>query len=227
MANHLDLEEQEQLDQLKHFWKQYGNIITWALIAVLGSYGGWNFYQYWQRNQAAQASAMFDEVDRVARSGDLPKLDRALGDMKDKFASTAYAQQAALLAARVYAEAGKNDQAQGALSWVAESTKDEGYKAVARLRLAAVLAESKAYDEAIKQLTGSFPASFLPLVADRKADVLMLQGKRDEAKAEYLKAYQSFQQSSEYRRLVEIKLNSLGVDPRVSAGSSASDEVKK
>ncbi|MEY4756374.1 MAG: hypothetical protein RJA34_1272 [Pseudomonadota bacterium] len=227
MANHLDLEEQEQLDQLKHFWKQYGNIITWALIAVLGSYGGWNFYQYWQRNQAAQASAMFDEVDRVARSGDLPKLDRALGDMKDKFASTAYAQQAALLAARVYAEAGKNDQAQSALSWVAESTKDEGYQAVARLRLAAVLAESKAYDEAIKQLTGSFPASFLPLVADRKADVLMLQGKRDEAKAEYLKAYQSFQQSSEYRRLVEIKLNSLGVDPRVSAGSSASDEVKK
>ncbi|MFM2035035.1 MAG: hypothetical protein RL459_300 [Pseudomonadota bacterium] len=227
MANHLDLEEQEQLDQLKHFWKQYGNIITWALIVVLGSFAGWNFYQYWQRNQAAQASAMYDEVDRVARTGDLPKLDRALGDMKDKFASTAYAQQAALLAARVYAEAGKNDQAQSALSWVAESAKDEGYKAVARLRLAAVLAESKAYDEAIKQLTGTFPASFLPLVADRKADVLMLQGKRDEAKAEYLKAYQAFQENAEYRRLVEIKLNALGVDPRVVAGSSASDEVKK
>lgn len=227
MANHLDLEEQEQLDQLKHFWKQYGNIITWALIVVLGSFAGWNFYQYWQRNQAAQASAMFDEVDRVARTGDLPKLDRALGDMKDKFASTAYAQQAALLAARVYAEAGKNDQAQSALSWVAESAKDEGYKAVARLRLAAVLAESRAYDEAVKQLSGTFPPSFLPLVADRKADVLMLQGKRDEAKAEYLKAYQAFQENAEYRRLVEIKLNALGVDPRVAAGSSASDEVKK
>ncbi len=61
MANHLDLEEQEQLDQLKHFWKQYGNPITWLLIVVLGSVAGWNFYQYWQRSQASQAAIMFDE----------------------------------------------------------------------------------------------------------------------------------------------------------------------
>ena len=45
MANQLDLEEQEQLDQLKHYWKQYGNMITWVLIAVLGAYASWNFYQ--------------------------------------------------------------------------------------------------------------------------------------------------------------------------------------
>ena len=37
MASHLDLEEQEQLDQLKHFWKQYGNLITWVLVLVLGA----------------------------------------------------------------------------------------------------------------------------------------------------------------------------------------------
>ena len=60
MANHLDLEEQEQLDQLKHFWKQYGNPITWGLIVVLAAFTGWNVYQYWQRNQASQASAMYD-----------------------------------------------------------------------------------------------------------------------------------------------------------------------
>lgn len=229
MANHLDLEEQEQLDQIKHFWKQYGNLITWALIVVLGSFGGWNFYQYWQRSQAAQASAMFDEVDRMARGGDLAKLDRALADMKDKFARTAYASQAALLAASVYVEAGKNEEAQKALSWVAETSSDEGYKALARLRLAAVLAETKALDEALKQLSGTFPSSFLPLVADRKGDVLMLQGKREEAKAEYSKAYKSFEENSEYRRLVEIKLNALGVDPRPSSVSDAasSAEVKK
>ena len=94
MANQLDLEEQEQLDQLKHFWKQYGNPITWLLIAVLGSYAGWNGYQYWQRQQAAQAAALYDEVERLVKTGDLAKIERAFADMKDKFGATAYAQQA-------------------------------------------------------------------------------------------------------------------------------------
>ena len=109
MANHLDLEEQEQLDQLKHFWKQYGNPITWGLIVVLAAFTGWNVYQYWQRNQASQASAMYDEVERVLRAKDPEKVDRAFGDMKEKFGSTAYAQQAGLLVAKSYYEAGKID----------------------------------------------------------------------------------------------------------------------
>ena len=41
MATHLDLEEQEQLDQLKAFWKQYGNLVSWVLIVVLGGYAAW------------------------------------------------------------------------------------------------------------------------------------------------------------------------------------------
>ena len=80
MANHLDLEEQEQLDQLKHFWKQYGTPITWALIAVLASFASWNFYNYWQRSQALQAAAMFDEVARVANTSGQAKIDRAFSD---------------------------------------------------------------------------------------------------------------------------------------------------
>ena len=71
MASHLDLEEQEQLDELKHFWKKYGNAITWLLIAVLGSYAGWNGYQYWQVHQTGKASALFDELEKSAISGDM------------------------------------------------------------------------------------------------------------------------------------------------------------
>jgi predicted negative regulator of RcsB-dependent stress response len=37
MASHLDLEEQEQLDDLKHFWSKYGPLLTWMLIAVLAA----------------------------------------------------------------------------------------------------------------------------------------------------------------------------------------------
>ena len=65
MAKHLDLEEQEQLDELKHFWKQYGDLITWVLIAVFGAVAAWNGYQYWQRQQAVQAASMYDEVERA------------------------------------------------------------------------------------------------------------------------------------------------------------------
>jgi|APLak6261658528_1056013.scaffolds.fasta_scaffold25144_2 predicted negative regulator of RcsB-dependent stress response len=220
MANHLDLEEQEQLDQLKHFWKQYGNPITWGLIVVLAAFTGWNVYQYWQRNQASQASAMYDEVERVLRANDPEKVDRAFGDMKEKFGSTAYAQQAGLLVAKSYYEAGKVDQAKAALSWVAEKSSDEGYQAIARLRLAAVLLESKAFDEALKQLSGTFPADFQALVADRKGDIFQLKGDKAQALAEYNKAYKGMDERTEYRRLVEIKLNALGVDPR-DAGKGA------
>ena len=226
MANNLDLEEQEQLDQLKHFWKQYGNLITWALILVLGAFAGWNLYQRWQQSQASQAAALYDEVERVAKAGDVAKLDRAMSDMKDKFPGTTYAQQAALLSAKVYFEGGKIVQAKASLSWVAEKSPDEGYRAIARLRLAAVLMESKTYEDALKQLNGTFPVEFAALVADRKGDIFSLQGKRSEARAEYEKAFKTFGERADYRRLVEVKLNALGVNPRAD-GTVAATEGKK
>lgn len=217
MANHLDLEEQEQLDQLKHFWKQYGNLITWALILVLGAFASWNFYQYWQRNQATQAAAMFDEVERVVMSGDTTKTDRVFSDIKDRFASTTYAQQAGLLVAKQYYSAGKVDAAKAALGWVADKSTDPGYQAIAKLRLAGILIDTKAFDEALKLLSGSFPTSFDALVADRKGDIFLLQGKKAEAAAEYEKAFKNLAERNEYRRLVEVKLNALGVDPNSSS----------
>ena len=219
MSQHLDLEEQEQLEELKHFWKQYGNLISWILIAVMGSYAAWNGYQYWQRSQAAQSSAMYDEVERAAQDSDLTKLDRALADMKDKFAGTSYAQQAALLAAKTYHDRGNIDAAKAALAWVAEKSSDQGYQSIARLRLAGELAQAKAYDEAAKQLSGSFPTEFAPLAADRLGDIYLLQDKKDQARLEFEKAYKGFEDQVDYRRLVEVKLNALGVDPK--AGASA------
>jgi predicted negative regulator of RcsB-dependent stress response len=229
MAKHLDLEEQEQLAELKHFWKRYGNIISWLLIVVFGAVAAWNGYQYWQRTQSAKASVMYDEVERAAVAGDLPKVERALGDMKERFARTAYAEQAALLAARVFYEKGNVDAAKGALAWVASKGSDEGYQAIAKLRLSGILLEAKAYDEALAQLDGKLPKEFSALAADRRGDILMAQSKKEQAKAEYQAAYKEFDDRSEYRRLVEVKLNALGVDPApsASAGAPSASEPKK
>ena len=181
MANHLDLEEQEQLAELKHFWKRYGNIISWVLIVVFGAVAVWNGYQYWQRSQAAQAAVMYDEVERAAVAGDVAKLERALGDMKERFGRTAYAEQAALLAARIYHDKGNLDAAKGALA------------------------------------------------ADRRGDILLAQSKKAEAKAQYEAAYKGLDERSDYRRIIEVKLNALGVDPvvKVAAPAAAASETAK
>ena len=221
MAKQLDLEEQEQLAEIKHFWNEYGNLISWAVIVVFGALAAWNGWQYWQRTQAAQAASLYDEVERAAQAGDLTRVERAFSDMKDKFGRTSYAQQAGLLAARVFVDKGNTDAAKVALGWVADKASDEGYQAVARLRLASIMVEAKAYDEALKQLSGEFPKEFEALVADRRGDVYSLQGKKAEAKAEYSKAYKTFDDRAEYRRLVEVKLSALGVDPHQVVGAPA------
>lgn len=214
MATHLDLEEQEQLDQLKHFWNTYGTLITWAVLLVAGAFVAWNGWQYFQRNKAVQAAALYDEVERTTQAGDVERIQRVLADMKDRFANTAYAQQAGLLVAKTLFEKGNAEGSRSALEWVAQNAVDPGYKAVAKLRLAGELLDSKSYDEALKQLDGSVPKEFEPLVADRKGDIYLAQGKRAEAQAEYRKAWTGLGPTSDYRRLVEIKLNAVGVDPK-------------
>lgn len=212
MARHLDLEEQEQLAELKHFWNQWGNLITWFLIAVFGSFAAFNGWQWYQRHQAGQASGLYDAVDRAAAAGDTAQVQQALKDIEDRFGGTTYAAQAGLLGAKVLAEKGQTDVARAQLQWVAKEASDDGLKAVARLRLAGMLVEGKAYDDALKQLEGSMPREFEALAADRRGDVYNLQGKRDQARAEYTKAWQGMNPQSEYRSLVEVKLTALGVD---------------
>lgn len=212
MATHLDLEEQEQIDQLKHFWAQYGNLITWALIVVLGGFAAWNGWNWWQRNQSIKAAALYDEIERAADARDAEKIERALADMKDKFGGTSFAAQGAMLAAQSLFEAGKPDGAKAALSWAADSSADDSYKAVARLRLAGVLLQSQAYDEALKALEAPMPEAYAALAADRRGDVLMAQGKADEAKAQYQKAWDTMSERTEYRQLVQVKLAALGVN---------------
>ncbi|NJM44429.1 MAG: tetratricopeptide repeat protein, partial [Brachymonas sp.] len=95
--------------------------------------------------------------------------------------------------------------------WVAGNAADESYRAIAKLRLASILFESKGYDAALKQVEG-LPKEFEALAQDRRGDIFLAQGKRDEAKKAFEAAYKSLDERSEYRRLVEVKLNSLGVE---------------
>ena len=222
MATHLDLEEQEQLDQLKAFWKQYGNLITWTLVVVLGGFAAWNGWNLWQRDQAVKAAAMFDELEKAAQAADADRAGGIFKDLRERYGRTAYAGQGGLLAAKVQAEKAKPDEAQATLTWVAENAGETEFRTIARLRLAGLLIDAKKYDEALKQLDAAAGTKeFEPLVADRRGDVLLAQGKTDEAKAAYQLAWKTMDEKVGYRRLIDAKLTSLGAAPAPEAGKTA------
>ncbi len=220
MATQLDLQEQEQLDALKAFWNKQGNLITWALVLVLGAFAAWNGWQWYQRDQAVKAGAMFDELDRAARAGDAERVGRVFADLSARYPGTAYAQQGGLLAARTQFDKGQADAAKASLTWVADNAVEEEMRTVARLRLAALQAEAKQYDEALKTLAAATTPGFEGLVQDRRGDILLAQGKADEARSAYQAAYQAIGERVDYRRLVEAKLTALGAAPEAPASGA-------
>ena len=213
MATHLDLEEQEQLDQLKAFWNRYGSLVTWVLVVALGAYAAWNGWNWWQRDQASKASSMYDQLDKAAQQGDAELTARIFADMKDRFARATYTQQAALLTAKLQFDKGQPDAALSTLGWVSANASEADYPSIAHLRAAAILLDQKKFDDALKQLDAVNTPEFAALVQDRRGDVLMAQGKKDEARAAYDKAWKTMDDKIAYRRLIEAKLTALGAAP--------------
>ena len=115
MANHLDLEEQEQIDQLKHFWNTWGTLISSAALVIALGLAGWNGYQFWQNRQAGQAAALLDAVDVAAASGDMGRLEQAFSDMRSKFGGTAQAGLAGLTVGKAASSAGNSALAKSAV----------------------------------------------------------------------------------------------------------------
>lgn len=204
-----DHQEQEQLDSFKAFWSKYGNIIIWVLILALGSFAGWNYWKTHQRNQSVEASALYDELQAALTANDNAKVQRVAGDIRAKYEATAYAQMAALGAAKTAFEANDLKTAKAQLQWVADHGNDE-YQSIAKLRLAGVLLDEKAHDDALKLLGTNFLPQFAAEVNDRKGDVLVAQNKIAEAREAYVAAIAAMDANSPGRQLVQVKLEAIG-----------------
>ena len=204
-----DHEEQEQLATLKAWWQRNGNLTSWVLIVALAGYSGWAGWQYYQRTQAAQAGQLYDELQNAIAAKDTAKVMRAAGDMQSRFSGTAYAQMSALAAAKVAFDANDLKTAKTQLQWVAEHGTEE-YKVIAKLRLAGVLLDEKAYDEALKVLATASVAQFAGAVADRKGDVLVAQNKLADARTAYLAALAATDKNNPGYQLIQVKLEAIG-----------------
>ena len=205
-----DLEEQEQIDAVKAWWKQYGNLVMTVVIAALLTIAGVQWWSYYTVRQSEKAAVLFLQLEEAEKAGDAKKVRDIADQMIDSYKRTAYAAMAALSAAKASFVTGDLEEARKKLEWAAEHAKDEEARDIARLRLAGVLVDQKKPDEALKVLSAKTSPAYEALYADARGDVLTAQGKPAEARAAYQLALDKLDAGSAYRRLVEVKLDALG-----------------
>lgn len=182
-----DLEEQEQISELKAWWEQYGKFVTGlAVIAALGSVG-WQGLNWYQNKQANEAGALYFAVQTAADRGDSAKTREAAGQLIERFPGMIYADLAALLSANLQFSQSDGRNARAQLEWVAAKGNDPMLRDLARLRLAAVMFDEGAGAEALKQLEAPASDGLRFRFEDLRGDILAFEGKPAEAR----KAYQA------------------------------------
>lgn len=205
-----NLEEQEQIDELKAFWKRYGNLLTTLAMLVALAMAGWMGWQRWQDYQASKAAAVYGQLQQAVALRDSAKVKAAAQQMFDGYPRTTYAQMTALVAARAQADLGDAASAKAMLQWAVEHAKDDEFRHVARVRLAGMLLDEKAYDAGLALLAVNPPERFAAQYADRRGDLLLAQDKRDEARAAYKQALDKLGERSPLKEVVRLKLDALG-----------------
>jgi predicted negative regulator of RcsB-dependent stress response len=204
-----DLEEQEQLDELKAWWNTYGKMVSGAVLALLvayAAYQGWNLYQ---NKQAVEASSEFQAL-QVTEENDVKTIQSKATVIMDKYSSTPYAGRAALFVAKANYASNDVKSAKAQLEWAIKNAKETSVSAIASLQLANILAEEKDYQGALKLLEAKHDAGFDGLFSDLKGDVLVALDKKSEAKAAYEYALTKLDAQGRYHVLTQQKLEALG-----------------
>jgi predicted negative regulator of RcsB-dependent stress response len=205
-----DLQEQDQLDAFKAYWNKYGTLVLTVVTVLMLAVAGWRGWGWWQQKQAVEASAVYEQLRQAVEGKDVGKVKQASGQLFEQYGGTVYGSMGALMAARAYYDAGDLKAAKAPLQWALDKAKDPEHRLLARLRLAGILLDEKAYDEGIRLLavgdTGKFAGSF----ADRRGDLLLAAGKREEARAAYKEALAALQPNGALRPMVQMKLDALG-----------------
>jgi predicted negative regulator of RcsB-dependent stress response len=205
-----DLQEQDQLEDLKAWWKQWGNTVAGVVIAVCVGVIGVQGWRWWTIDQAERASVLYTAVSTATRANDVAKAKDAMAQLADKYGRTGYAPRAALLVARLLFETGDKAGAKAQLAAVIDGDAEDEIKQIARLRMAMVLLDDKQYDDALRTLDAKHDEAFAGIYADLRGDILAAAGRRGEARTAYQSALARLDARSPYRAYVQVKLDALG-----------------
>ncbi len=208
-----DLEEQEQLDDLKAWWSRWGNTVATVLVAASIAVVAVQGYRWWTAKKAEDASVLFNAVVLAARANDVAKAKDATTQLADKYAGTGYAPRAAFLLAKLQFDGGDAAAARAQLQWVIDHADEQELKEIARYRLAELQLNDKQYDEALKLLDAKHGEPFSGLYADLRGDAYAAAGRTADARAAYTEALTKFDAKAPYRNYVQVKLDSLGAAP--------------
>jgi predicted negative regulator of RcsB-dependent stress response len=206
-----DLEEQEQIDQLRAWWAKYGSLVTTVLLIALVAIAGWRSWQWYQSHQAGQARGYFEALEEATRQpGDqsIARINAAAQTLRIDYGTTDYAGRGALVAAAALEARNDLPAARAQLEWLVQS-KNPALVPVARLRLAGLLYEQKDYDAALGQLNDA-PQAFAGLFEDRRGDIFAAQGKTAEARTVWAKAIEILGVGHPLISVIQLKLDALG-----------------
>lgn len=231
MAEHLS--DEQQLESLKHWWKENG--MQLVLIVAL-SVGGWYAWQQWQGNKKAKAEMgslvyieMMDIASQAPLSALLDEQREAMVEksqvLKNDYANTQYAHYAGLLLAKLAVAEKRLDDAAEELQIVIDNTRGEELSYIAKMRLARLEMGRKNYPEALQLLEGDTPAAILPSVAELRGDIHLFAGDQPAARAAYKSALDALGSGDQrLRALLELKLNQVMATPVGTSEVSAGDE---
>src|SRR5262245_9357216 len=207
----LDLEEQEQVAELRAWWKQHGTLVVSVIVAAALGFSGWQGWRFYSQNQAANAGGLYDTLTRAAVAGDQKALRDTAGALVEGYPRTLYASMGALIAARFYFDRNDMKSAKAQLQFVIERAASEELHDLAALRLAAILLDEKAYDEALTLLDAKHSAGFEAQYAALKGDVLVAKNQTADARAAYKLALdKAGTQDAAFRESVRMRLDALG-----------------
>ena len=208
MAAHL--EEQQELDNFKYFWKTTGKWLFAVLILAALGYLGYTVYQNRKVSQNQEAAAILAEiVEKAQNKAPQNEINAELTKLQQSYPQSISAAQATLMAAATEFDAHRYDVAEAHLKWVLSNQQDSLIQALTAQRLGVVLLQQKKYDAALAALDTPVDAAFAPLLMETKGDVYAAQGKNQEALKNYGQALEKMPQDSVGRALVQMKLDSL------------------
>ena len=207
----LDLEEQEKVAELKAWWDRYGTMLVVIALGAAIALAGWTWWKSRQAGQAAQASALYEQLSRAAQSNDAKLVREAGGALVESYGGTLYASMGAFVSAHYYFEHKDLKSAKAQLQWVLEHSDSEDFRDLARVRMAGVLLDAKAYDEALKTLDAPHGAAYDAQFAAMKGDILVARGQPAEAKAAYRLALEKTAgRNDAFRQSIQLRLEALG-----------------
>ena len=207
----LDLEEQEQLAELKAWWKQNGPLLLALACAVAIALAGWQGWRWYQRSQALQAGALYETLVKAALANDGKAVRDAAGALIEGYPRTRYASMGALVAARYLFDRGDLKNAKAQLQWALEHAPADELRDLARLRLASVLVDEKSFDEAMALAEGAPSEPFAAQFAALKGDILVARNRGADARAAYRAALEKADAKNEaFRNSVQMRLDALG-----------------